>query len=219
MRNNQKTKQLVLFSMFAAIIIVLAFTPVGFIQLGFIKATIIHVPVIIASLLLGPKMGAGLGFLFGVTSIINNTATPAVLSFVFSPLIPVPGSDRGSLLALVICFIPRILVGVVPWYVNKLLTKVLRGKGEVLTLAVSGVAGAMTNTLLVMHLIYFLFSEAYANVRGLSIDMVYGAVLTVIFANGVPEALMAGFLTAAVCKPLSKLDILALNSPPANLAD
>lgn len=219
MQNNQKTKQLVLFSMFAAIIIVLAFTPIGFIQLGFIKATIIHVPVIIASLLLGPKMGAGLGFLFGVTSIINNTTTPAVLSFVFSPLIPVPGSDRGSLLALVICFIPRILVGVVPWYVNKLLSKVLRGKGEVLTLAVSGVAGSLTNTLLVMHLIYFLFSDAYANARGITIDMVYGAVLTVIFANGVPEALVAGFITAAVCKPLSKLNLPGVVSPPVDIAD
>ena len=72
--------------MFSAIIILLAVTPIGFINLAFIKATIVHIPVIIGSLLLGPKLGAVLGFVFGVTSLINNTLNPAISSFVFSPL-------------------------------------------------------------------------------------------------------------------------------------
>lgn len=71
-----------------------------------IKATILHVPVIIGSILLGPKKGAFLGGIFGLTSLIKNTMMPSALSFAFSPFIPVPGTDRGSLWALVICFVP-----------------------------------------------------------------------------------------------------------------
>ena len=70
----------VVLALFAAIIVVLAFTPLGFIPLPFIKMTIIHIPVILGALLLGPKCGACLGFLFGLTSLINNTISPAITS-------------------------------------------------------------------------------------------------------------------------------------------
>lgn len=202
MQTLDKTKKLALLSMFSAIILMLAFTPIGFIQLVFIKATIIHVPVIIGSILLGPKAGAALGFLFGVTSFISNSITPAILSFVFSPLIPVPGTEQGSLFALLICFIPRILVGVVPWYTYRLLGKLLKEKSTMFSLAVAGVTGSLTNTLLVMHLIYFLFQDTYAAARGVPLEQTYQAVLAVIFTNGIPEAVVAGIITMTVCKAL-----------------
>ena len=44
-------------AIFGAIIIIMAFTPfLGYIPLGFTRATILHVPVIIASLLMGPVL-------------------------------------------------------------------------------------------------------------------------------------------------------------------
>lgn len=197
-----RTRKLVVFAMFGALIFLLAFTPVGFIQLGFIKATIIHIPVIIGSVLLGPAMGAGLGFLFGVTSFISNTMTPAVSSFAFSPFIPVPGTTGGSALALLVCFLPRILVGITPWLIYRGLQRLTKNRLQTAALAVAGVGGAMTNTLFVMHLIYFLFQDAYATVQGVSSQAVYGIISSIIVANGIPEALVAGILTAAVCKAL-----------------
>lgn len=95
-RKTNKIQEFAVTSLFASIIFLMAFTPIGFIQLGVIKATIIHIPVIIGSIVLGPKIGALLGGIFGLTSLINNTVVPALLSFVFSPLIPVPGLGRGS---------------------------------------------------------------------------------------------------------------------------
>ena len=84
---NKKTYQMVLTALFAAIIILMAFIPfLGYINLVVIKATLIHVPVIIGSIILGPKRGAFLGFVFGCTSLINNTINPSLLSFAFSPL-------------------------------------------------------------------------------------------------------------------------------------
>lgn len=199
---NFKTRHLVLLSLFSAIIFILAFTPIGFIQLGLIKATIIHIPVIVGAILLGPKRGAFLGFLFGLTSFMSNTFTPAILSFAFSPLIPIPGTDKGSILALVICFIPRILVGIVPYYVYKLLDRLFSKKLRIVTFAIAGILGALTNTLLVMNGIYFIFKDSYAFVKNVPLDAVYSAVLAVIFANGIPEALVAGIVTCGLCKSL-----------------
>lgn len=59
------------------------------------------------------------------------------------------------------------------------------------------------NTLLVMHLIYFLFREQFAAARAISIDAVYKAILAIIATNGIPEAIVAAVLTPAVCKTLT----------------
>ena len=91
MNTKNNTRKLILTALFSGIIILLNFSPIGYIQLPLVKATIIHVPVIIGSILLGPKIGASLGIVFGLTSLYNNTFMPTVLSFAFSPLIPLPG--------------------------------------------------------------------------------------------------------------------------------
>ncbi len=195
---------MVLTSLFIAIILLLNFTPIGYIQLPIIKATIIHIPVIIGSILLGPGIGAGLGVVFGFTSLYNNTFVPTILSFAFSPAIPLPGTSSGSWVSLLVTFLPRILVGVVPYYVYKFINKLLKNKYTGLSLVLSGMMGSMTNTVLVMSLICFLFRDAYAKAYHLAIGAVYKVILTIIFANGVPEAILAAILTAAICRTLQR---------------
>lgn len=202
MKKISKIQNLVLMSLFAGIIFMLAFSGIGYIQLGFIKATIIHIPVIVGSILLGSKRGAFLGFLFGITSFISNTFSPGIMSFAFSPLISIPGTDNGSIMALAICFIPRILVGIVPYYIFRLLHSLFKGKMNLLSFGIAGIAGAITNTLLVMSGIYLLFKDYYAAALEIPTDSVYKAVLTVIFTNGIPEALVAGILASALCRAL-----------------
>lgn len=92
MKKNAKYYKFTLMALFAAITLIMGFTPLGYIPLPFIKMTVIHIPVILGSVLLGPQYGAGLGALFGLTSLINNTMMPAVTSFTFSPFIPLPGT-------------------------------------------------------------------------------------------------------------------------------
>lgn len=147
MRNN-KTSELVLTSLFTAIIIIMAFTPLGYIPLVVINATIIHIPVILGSLFCGPKKGAFLGFVFGFTSFIKNTIMPSSLSaFVFSPVLAssVVGT-AGIFKSLFICFVPRILVGVLPYFVYMLIKKALSSEskklwGIILNLAVCVLLG------------------------------------------------------------------------------
>ena len=111
---KQKTLEMVQMALFTALILIMAFTPfLGYVPLGFTRATIIHIPVIIGSIVLGPKRGAVLGGIFGLTSFINNTMNPTITSFVFTPFYSM-GDIKGGWQSIVICFVPRILVGVIP---------------------------------------------------------------------------------------------------------
>ena len=139
---NEKTYELVLTALFTAIIVIMAFTPLGYIPLVVINATIIHIPVILGALFLGPKKGAFLGFVFGLTSFINNTFKAATASaFVFSPVLAynVVGVS-GVFKSLYICFVPRILVGVLPYFVYILIRKVLKSEQKVARVVVDAAA-------------------------------------------------------------------------------
>jgi len=199
---SAQTSDLVKVSLFVAIIVLMAATPfLGYIPLGFTRATIIHVPVIIASILLGPRYGGFLGFVFGLTSLVNNTFNPTVTSFVFTPFYSI-GSYSGNFWSLVIVFVPRILVGITPYYIYKGMKKI--NKNDTLGLAVAGVGGSLTNTLLVMNFIYLFFGSSYAQAKNVSLSSLYGVILSVIAINGIPEAIVAGILTVAICKALMK---------------
>ena len=202
---NAEIYHLVLLSLFTAIIILMACTPIGLIDLPFIKATILHIPVIIGAILLGPQQGAFLGGVFGLASIIKNTMVPGVLSFTFSPLVPVPGTDHGSLWAIVISLLPRILIGPVAWAVYRGIVKLfhkVKG-GQVAGMIAAGIVGAFVNTALVMSMIFFLFKDAYATANNLAIDAVLAAILGVVATNGIPEMIAAAVLVPAITLPLS----------------
>lgn len=203
---NTKTLELVQLALFAAIILLMVSVPyLGYIPLGFMNATIIHIPVIIGALFLGPKKGAILGFIFGLTSLFNNTFNPNVTSFVFSPFYTMSGV-HGGIRSLIVCFVPRILIGVVAYYVYQSLIKAMGHKitARPIAFAAAGVSGALTNTILVMSGIYFLFGSSYAAAKGLAIDSLYKIIFTVIGTQGIPEAIIAGVIVTAVGQVLYK---------------
>lgn len=206
MNQHEKIREMVQLALLGAIIILMALAPfLGYIPLGVTRATIIHVPVIIGAVLLGPKKGALLGALFGLTSFLNNTFNPTVTSFVFTPFYFI-GEIHGNFWSLVIVFLPRILVGVVPYYVftgvKGLLRRVRPETAEIPALAAAGVAGSMTNTLLVLGMILLFFRDSYAAAQGMAVETLYTMLAGVIAVNGVLEAVVAGVLTLIVCKAL-----------------
>ncbi len=207
-----RVRDQVILALFTAIVLLLAFTPIGLIDLPIIKATILHVPVIIGSVILGYKKGAFLGFVFGLTSIIKNTTAPSLLSFAFSPFIPIPGLQKGSVLAVVICFVPRILVGVTPYFTVKAIEGIIAkfsGKKnkavKSVAITVAAVVGAFTNTILVMGMIYLFFKEPYAAANNIPVDTVLGVILGIVGTNGIPEAIAAAVITTPVCLALYKV--------------
>lgn len=202
-------------ALFAALIVIMAYVPfLGYIPLGPIRATTIHIPVIIGALILGPKKGAILGFVFGLTSFLTNTFTPNVTSFVFTPFYSV-GDIHGGWQSLIVCFMPRILIGVAAYWVFRLFYR-LMGKHEhslLISLGLAGLVGSLTNTILVMNGIYLFFRTPYAAAKEIAASDLYSKViLAVIGTNGVPEALAAAVITALVCRVLIKANVMHLPS-------
>lgn len=203
MNTTKKTTKMVIAAAFSAIIIIMANVPfLGYIPLGVTRATIIHVPVIIGAIVLGPVYGVFLGFVFGVTSLVANTFNPTITSFVFSPFYSM-GETEGNLLSLVICFVPRMLIGPAAYGVYRLVKRT-GNRSLVLALGAAGIAGSMTNTVLVMNMIYVFFGKSYAAAKGMQggADALYGFIMGVIGVNGVPEAIVAAILTAAIARSL-----------------
>ena len=144
-----------------------------------IKPTLTHIPVIIASIVYGPKIGAYLGGFMGIMSIIRNTV-------IFSPFV-----EGGTWASAVIAIVPRILIGIFPYFVYKLLQNRLG-------LALSGVLGAFTNTFFVLLGIYFLIPNFYT-AGGKTL------MATIFTTNSIAEMIIAGLLTVSITPMLLRL--------------
>ncbi len=196
------TRQMVSVALMAAIVIVLANTPLGMIQLPIIKATTVHIPVIIGAILLGPSAGAILGAVFGICSLISNTMTPTLLSFAFSPFMSTSGIP-GALKAIWISVGCRILIGVAAGWLWIALEKLKIN--QLIALSVVGFAGSMVNTVTVMGSIYFLFAQQYAEAREVAVTAVWGLIMGTVTASGIPEAVAAAILVLALGKVLIQI--------------
>ena len=202
-KNKEKkgTRWMVSVALMAAIIIVLANTPLGMIQLPIIKATTVHIPVIIGAVLFGPLAGAILGGVFGICSLVSNTMAPTLLSFAFSPFLA--SNLAGVLKALWISVGCRILIGVAAGWLWILFRKIKLN--TYVALAITGFAGSMVNTIMVMGSIYFLLAQQYAEAKEVAVTAVFGLIMGTVTASGIPEALAAAVLVAVIGKVLMRL--------------
>lgn len=192
-------------ALMAAIVVVLANTPLGLIPLPMIKATTTHIPVILGAVLFGPLAGGILGAVFGICSMISNTVTPALLSFAFSPFLA--ASAAGAVKAVWVSVGCRAMIGIVAGWLWLGLKKL--GTKDLIALPVVGFVGSMTNTVFVMGSIYFLLRPEYAEAMGVAVDAVFGLVMGVITGSSVLEALVALVLVTAIGKALLQLHFAA----------
>ncbi|RGD83820.1 ECF transporter S component [Ruminococcus sp. AF25-13] len=206
------TRWMVSVALMAAIVIVLANTPLGMIQLPIIKATTVHIPVILGAILLGPGAGAILGAVFGICSLVSNTMAPTLLSFAFSPFLSTTGIP-GALKAIWISVGCRILIGVAAGWLWVLFTKIKLN--QFIALPIVGFVGSMVNTVTVMGSIYFLFAQQYAEAKEVAFTAVFGLVMGTVTASGIPEAIAAAILVLALGKVLvvvfRKMNLGAVN--------
>lgn len=189
-------------ALMAAIVIILANTPLGMIPLPIVKATTVHIPVIIGAVLLGPMAGAILGGVFGICSIISNTMAPSLMSFAFSPFLSMTGI-KGALKAVWISVGCRIMIGIVAGWLWILLKK-LR-VSQWIALPVTGFTGALTNTVFVLGSIYLLMAGEYASIKNVAVDTVFGLIMATVTGSGIPEAIVAAILVTVIGKVLLRL--------------
>lgn len=176
-----------------AILAIFCFTPLGSIPIGPIVATTAMIPVVISSLTFGERVGMIVGFVFGLFSFIYWTfILPAFpTAFLFTPFAESVGY-KGNLGSLVICFIPRILVGLTPILVSRLLKQSIFGD------LLGSVVGSLTNTILVITFIFLFFGNENPVIAGKGLLTVLTATIV---TNGIPEAIIC----AVVCPPIVKI--------------
>ncbi|MBU3177120.1 ECF transporter S component [Clostridium estertheticum] len=182
-----KTRELTTIGMLSAVCVVLGLTGYGFIPLPGAKATIMHIPVIIGSIIGGPIVGMTIGLIFGVFSIIQNITAPNILSFAFiNPLVSV---------------LPRVLIGLTSYYVYKLSF----GRNENLRIGLATVIGSLTNTFGVLTMVYILYAAKFAVSKGIDPSIAAKTIYGIAIINGVPEAIIATIITIPVILAIKKI--------------
>lgn len=202
-RGKHDLKRMSGIALMGAITVVLANTPLGMIQLPVIKATTVHIPVILGAVIFGPLAGAALGAVFGICSLISNTVAPTLLSFAFSPFLSTTGLV-GAIKALWISVGCRTVMGLFAGLMWKLLKR-FSGRVEI-SLAAEGFLISMFHTLIVMGSIYFLLAKEYAAAKSVAVNAVWGLVMGTVLTSGIPEAIAAGLIVALVGRVLLKLE-------------
>ncbi|WP_373600073.1 ECF transporter S component [Paraclostridium bifermentans] len=181
-------RQMAVIGMLSAISIMLSMTPLGFIPIGPIDATIMHIPVIIGAIIEGPIVGGIIGFIFGFTSFIRALTMPNITSFAFmNPLISI---------------IPRVIMGVASYYVYKGVFKV--SKNISAAGAFSGMIGSLLNTFGVLGMIYLLYAQRYVEAIGGDTSTAGAVILGIAATNGIPEAIIGALVVSGVVTILKK---------------
>ena len=188
---TEKTRKLVQMAILIAIMLIMAFTPLGYLKVGMIEISFMTIPVVIGAILLGPAAGATFGGVFGLTSFIQCFGMSAFGAALLS---------INPVLTFLVCMVPRILMG----YLTGVIFQVLHrtDKTKILSFAVSSLSGAVLNTIFFVGLLMLLFgsSDYIMGMRGgMSLLSFLAAFVGV---NGVVEAIVAFILGTAISKAL-----------------
>lgn len=152
-----------------------------------IKPTLVHIPVIVASIMYGPRIGTLLGGLMGVISVVTNTVVLLPTNYLFSPFV-----DQGNLASLMIAMVPRLLIGITPYYCYKFIHNKFG-------LVLSGLVGSLTNTVFVLSGIFVFFSTVFGgNIKAL--------LATIVSTNTIIEMIISALVTFTLIPTLSKLN-------------
>lgn len=188
--SSNRIRKLVTIGTLAGISIFLGITRLGFIPLIVFNLTIMHIPVIIGALLEGPIVGASIGLIFGLFSMYQNFVAPTSLTF-FIFLNPI------------IALIPRILIGVVSYYVYKFLRN--KFKNTSIAIGIAAVAGTLTNSIGVLGLTYLIYLERYAEALSISKDLVATTLLGILSTNSLAEAIFSALISIPIITIMSKI--------------
>ena len=174
-----------------AIELIMAVTPLGYIMIPPISATLMHIPVIVGALVMGPKAGAALGTVFGLTSLWKaSTQATSPVDLAFSPFV-----SGKPIQSLIMCMGPRILLGVIAALLFKAFIKTFHGK-ERISIGLSAVLATICHTVMVLGLLAIFFSEF-----GMGVMTV---VLSLVTVSSACEMLCAAVISIAVCIPLRR---------------
>ena len=188
------TKQFVELALLVAIILLMAFTPIGYIKTFGLEITLIVVPVAVGAVTMGPLAGAILGGVFGLTSFIQCFGMSAFGTVLLG---------INPIYTFIVCFVSRVLMGWLTGVIYQGLKKIQPIRK--VSVVIANLIGPLLNTLFFMGtLVLFFYNTEY--IQGLAESMGASGALAFVVAfvgiNGVIEALVCFVVGRAISKAL-----------------
>ena len=194
------TSQITILGLMVALLLLMAWTPLGYLNIGPLAISFNVIPVAVAAIALGPLGGAIAGAVFGLTSFlqcigIGGVSAMGAVLFGINPV-----------LAFIQRFIPRLLDGLIIGFIFNAMRK--RNVKIHLTSAVIGFLSAFLNTVLFMTFLVVLFgnTEYMQGLIGGRNILIF--VCAFVGVNAVVEMAASTVITAAVGTALYRAHIL-----------
>ncbi len=185
--NSKKISSLTRTALLAAITVLLAATPLGYIPAGVLSFTIMVLPVAIAGGTLDLNGALICGLAFGITSFFK-APSEALGQLILA---------YSGIMTAVICIIPRVCVGLFAGLAGKF----ARSRKNAAGYFILGLGSSVVNTVLFLGLLYIFCGQLVTGAFGV-------AVWSTTLAGGAVEAVANGILCAAVMKAAEKAHII-----------
>lgn len=195
---NPKVGRLARMALLIAIIIILTFTPLGYLVIGPIAATTIQMPVIIGAVMMGPSGGLVLGTAFGISAVAKVLMMPGADLFASTIL------NYNFFLYALIAIAPRAMMGLLAGLLAAGFRKTPLGLGNrrIVAYGITGFVGSMLNTVFYLGSLWLFACEIVAEFYGIDVSGVGDMVMGVAVTAGIPEACVSCVVVAAVCRAL-----------------
>lgn len=195
MKTKLTTSQLTVLGLMAAVLLLMAYTPLGYLNIGPLAITFNVIPVAISAIVLGPAGGAAAGAIFGLTSFlqcigVGGTSAMGAMLFSINPVF-----------AFLQRFLPRVLDGLLLGYIFSGMKK---RTNIYLSCAVTGFFSAFLNTAFFMTALVLLFGNTEYIQEMIGGRNIIVFICTFVGINAVCEMIVSTVVTAAVGTPLSR---------------
>ncbi len=176
-----------------AVIVVMAFTPLGYLKTAGLEITLITIPVIVGAIVLGPKAGALLGGVFGVTSFLQAALGLSPFGVLLMGISPIR--------CFLVCIPTRILMGLC----TGLIWNLWKNK-SIAAYSITSLSGALLNTLFFMSTLIACFWSTdliQGMAESLGTTGVFAFVLAFVGVNGLVEAICCFTLAGVIAKAVN----------------
>ena len=202
MKMRLKPRELTLLGLLTAVLLVMSYTPLGYLNIGPLAITLNMIPVAIAAIALGPTGGAITGAVFGLTSFlqclgIGGTSAMGVILFDISPV-----------LTFIQRFVPRLLTGLLAGFVYRGVKKL---GNHTAACFVTGFSAAFLNTLLFMSSLVCLFGRTEYLQNLIAGRNILLFICSFVGVNAVFEMSVSTLVTGIVGKALEKARLIEVS--------
>lgn len=193
-----ETRRLTQLALLLALVLIMAYTPLGYLPIGPLSLSLLTIPVAIGAMLLGPAGGAILGTAFGLTSFMSAMEGKSAMGTALFTINPV--------WCFVVTVAARLLCGLLCALIYRAVCELLPNRTK-LCCALGGLAAPVLNTILFMGmLVFFYYDSDYVQglVSTLGVSNPLTFVIALVGIQGVIEAVVCCAVSAAVTVPLLK---------------